>query len=163
MSKKTVLYSLTILFIIGITITNISVKAHSPTDMSLIYSSSSDELQVTITHNVGDPNTHYIQTITIRVNGSIDSIHPYTSQPTSSTFVRVYNVTANIGATIQVTAECNQGGEITRNITVTGQNGQTEEEPIRGYFGILLIIGISTFLITLLLYKRKRGELKICQ
>lgn len=163
MSKKTLLYSVFIFFIIGISITNISVKAHNPSNMSLIYFSTSDELEVTITHNVGDPNTHYIQTVIIRVNGSIDSTHPYTSQPTSSTFVRVYNVTANIGATIQVTAECNQGGEITRNLTVTGQNGQTEEEPIPGYFGLLLIIGISTFLITLLVYKRKRGELKICQ
>jgi hypothetical protein len=163
MSKKSLLYSLFIFFLFGITITNLSVKAHNPSDMNLVYSSISDELQVTITHTVANPNTHYIHTVTIRVNGSIDSTNPYTSQPTTSTFVYVYNVTANMGATIQVTADCTQAGTITRFLTVGGQNGQTDGEAIPGYFGFLLIMGISTIFITLLIYKRKKGELKICQ
>lgn len=162
MSKKRILYFLTFFSIISIFFFSLNAKAHNPADMSLIYISTSNELRVTITHNVGDPNTHYIKSATVRVNGSIVITQTYISQPTTSSFTYEYNVTANIGASIQVTAVCNQGGSIERSLVVSEQNGQTGEPEIPGFIGIPLITGILTFILTMLIFKRNRGKLKIC-
>ncbi|MFX0005845.1 MAG: hypothetical protein ACFFA7_07435 [Promethearchaeota archaeon] len=100
----------------------LTVKAHNPQNMVLAYDFSKQELNVTITHNVVNPNTHYIELVEIRVNGSIVLSEGYTSQPTTSTFMYQFNVTAKHGATIQARAFCSISGSISRTIDVINPN-----------------------------------------
>ncbi|MFW9896442.1 MAG: hypothetical protein ACFFD7_11605 [Candidatus Thorarchaeota archaeon] len=118
MRKRTIFLSLIItsFFLFGMNPPKTS--AHSASSMNLSYAFSAQELTVTITHGVSTPSTHYIETVTIRVNGTTDTQEVYTSQPTTSTFMYQYNITAGNGAIIQVTSVCNLAGMLTRTLTV---------------------------------------------
>ncbi|MFX1281648.1 MAG: hypothetical protein ACFFA3_20020, partial [Promethearchaeota archaeon] len=115
----------------------------------------------TITHNVVDNTSHYIKTVVVKVNGSTVLTQPYTSQPTKGTFTYIYaNVTANEGATIQVTATCSITGSITRTLTVdegTSTTNGGNDQNIPGYYGILIVVGISLFIVFRAQKKRIKG------
>ena len=155
MIKKKLLYIFVIFFIGILTLITINGKAHNPSNMSLSYNSNTDVLSVTITHNVADPNSHYIESVEIKLNGSTIINQPYSSQPSTSTFTYQYNITAGVGAPIQVTATCNQVGSITRSITVGDdsgdQNGTTE---ISGYLGFLIITNLALIVLLPLIYRK---------
>ena len=87
--------------------------AHPPSGLVLLYNSSTNKLNATISHSVSDPNTHYVYSVVIEVNGTTTVSETYTSQPSSILFTSQYNVTANNGARIQVSATCSQRGTIT--------------------------------------------------
>jgi hypothetical protein len=95
-----------------------SVYAHSPQDMVLAYDSVNQKLNVTITHNVVAPNDHYIETVEIYKNDVLIHIENYTSQPSLSTFTYSYDIQAQPGDTIRVTAICSISGSITETITI---------------------------------------------
>jgi len=157
MSKKKILYLLGIFLVFLITMTTLNVKAHSPSSMSLSYDSTSEVLSVTITHSVSDPNSHFIESVEIKVNGSTAINQPYTSQPSSSTFTYQYDITAGDGATIQVIATCNQAGSITRSIAIgDDSNGQNGDSTISGYLGTIFLIGISVAFSIPIIYKKIR-------
>jgi hypothetical protein len=96
-----------------------SVYAHSPQSMVLSYDIVNQKLNATITHNVVAPNDHYIETIEIYKNDVLIHIENYTSQPTLSTFTYVYDIQAQAGDTLRVTAICSITGSITETITVS--------------------------------------------
>jgi len=158
MSKRSILLGFSIFLMISICATILTVKAHTPSGMSLSYNSNTEVLSVTITHSVADNNTHYIESVVVKVNGSTVISDAYTSQPTKGTFTYLYNnVTANEGATILVTATCNIAGSVTRTLTVSDGTSPTNGEDgleIPGYFGIWIIIGFS--LIAVLTQVRKK-------
>lgn len=151
MSKKSMLLVLAIfsaILLIGI---NVDVMAHSASDLNLSYNSTTKELDVTINHVVSDRNSHFIISVEIKVNGITVTTEPYTSQPTTSTFLYQYtNITASNGDTITVIAICNSVGTISRSITV----GESVAPGIPGYLGFWLIVVLSV--ITLLTIIRKR-------
>ncbi|MFW9818637.1 MAG: hypothetical protein ACFFE5_03425 [Candidatus Thorarchaeota archaeon] len=118
MKKKTIIYFAIIANLLTMAVFIFPAKAHNPSGMSLNYNFAKQELNVSITHNVANPNNHFIISVVIRVNGSIAKDEIYTSQPTTSTFKYQYNITARHGATIQATANCNIGGTISRNLIV---------------------------------------------
>ena len=153
MPKKNTYYFLSVFFIVFLTIASINVRAHSPQDMSLDYNSGTNTLNVSITHGVSDNTSHYVISVVIRVNESIDQTQFYTSQPDLIFFTYEYTVITKSESLIEVTATCSQGGSITK--TLGGTNEPTDGA-IPGYMGLYLILVVSV--ITLLLKIRKKLE-----
>ncbi|MFX1329706.1 MAG: hypothetical protein ACFE91_16375 [Promethearchaeota archaeon] len=155
MTKKRILYNFAIFFIGILSLMAISGKAHNPSSMSLSYDSNTEILSVSIKHTVNNPNSHFIESVEIKLNGSTIINQPYTSQPSTSTFTYQYNITAGVGATIQAIATCNQIGSITRSIIVGddsgGQDGTTE---IPGYLGFLIITTLALIILLPLIYRK---------
>ena len=135
--------------------------AHPPSGLVLLYNSSTNKLNATISHSVSDPNTHYVYSVVIEVNGTTTVSETYTSQPSSILFSSQYNVTANNGARIQVSATCSQGGTITEFIVVGGGTCESSNGlGIPGYSGLLLILGVSiTALLFVVCRNRNNGKL----
>jgi len=94
------------------------VPAHSPSGMELDYDHEAQQLSVTITHIVGDPNSHYIENVKIWQNDNLIIDQDYTSQPTSSTFTYTYDISTIDGDVLKVNAECNRAGNIESQIVV---------------------------------------------
>ena len=151
MPKRKIYYFISVFIIVFLTIAGVNVRAHPPDDMALSYNSSTNVLRVTITHGVPDNTTHFVVSVEVKVNGSIDQTHPYTSQPDLNIFIYEYTVITNDGSTIQVTATCNIGGSITKTLGGTTIPGGGE---IPGYMGLYLILVISV--ITMLPLIRKK-------
>ncbi len=162
MSKRSILLGLSIFMAIFLSFTAINVKANPPSNMSLSYNSSTDQLNATITHLTGGTPGHFIESVIIRVNGTIVHSETYGSQPSPTTFTYQYlNIIANIGTTIQVRANCSFTGDvITRTINLTGDNGISPGDSIPGYLGIWIGLGISIGILAPLLYKKiRKGNL----
>ncbi|MHA1912795.1 MAG: hypothetical protein ACW986_01515 [Promethearchaeota archaeon] len=161
MSKKSILLGLTIFMTLFLSFTAIKVNANPPSNMSLSYNSSTDQLNATITHLTGGTPGHYIESVIIRVNGTIVHAETYGSQPSPTTFTYQYlNIVANIGATIQVRANCSFTGDvITRTINLTGDNGTSPADSIPGYLGIWIGFAVCIGILTPLIYKKiKKGN-----
>lgn len=139
-------------FIIGMMLVSISVfavqsLAHPPQGMVLDYDIETSTLNVTITHNTPGPTLHYINKIEVRLNTNLVLSLDYSSQPTTSQFTYSYNIEAEAGDEIEVTAYCNIQGLIKRSITVKDSSQDFPPEvqiinPVEGYFhfsGIRLI------------------------
>lgn len=92
--------------------------AHNPQSMELDYDFINQRLNVTITHNVADINSHYIESIEIYKTDVLYLKENYTSQPNTSTFTYAYDVQAQDGDVLRVTAICSISGSITQTITV---------------------------------------------
>ncbi|MHA2288885.1 MAG: hypothetical protein ACXABG_08860 [Promethearchaeota archaeon] len=156
MPKKHTCYFVAVFCIVFLTIAGVNVKAHPPQGMSLVYDSNTNNLEVSITHATPDNTTHYVFSIVVRVNGSIDQSPVYGSQPDLSYFVYNYTVVTKEGYYIQVTAQCNEGGSITRSL---GTAPQPPGGDIPGYMGIYLVIVVSVISF-LALYRTKLKKLK---
>jgi len=157
-SKKSSLILSSLLLMIFFSVSVTQVHAHSPSITNISYNSSSDILSVSINHVVsGDPN-HFIESIQIRVNNSEVISESYTSQPGDS-FTYNYNLTANIGSSIEVTAFCSISGSDTDTILVTESNGGTIGGQIPGYLGIITI-SVVTFIILTLYLTIRRWKMK---
>lgn len=122
MKKRNIIYCLIFINSLFLFLAFPKAKAHAANSMNLTYDFNAQELTVTITHGVSTPSTHYIETVTIRVNGTIVNTTIYTSQPTTSTFMYMYDITTGHGATIQVTSVCNVVGTLSRSLTVIDPN-----------------------------------------
>jgi len=155
MSKKKFYYGLFLFFTIFITTANINAKAHPPSAVNLAYDLNTQVFTVSITHSVSSPTSHYVDSVTITVNGSTVLTEDYTSQPSSLTFVYEYNITANNGAEIQALATCELGGSLIACIVVgSGSCGQGGGAVIPGYIGLWIIIGFSVIVLTTILHKK---------
>lgn len=137
----------------------INASAHPASDIILVYDYNNQQLNVTITHNVGNPESHYINNIVIRKNNEIYNNYDYTSQPSTSSFTYFYYVNATNGDEIQVFADCNLGGSITKEILVTlsvtttnGSSNVIYDITYYPIFGIpfIVYIGIITLFIFIL-------------
>lgn len=105
------------IFLLGVT-APVLVSAHAPSTMQLEYDSSSQTLQVTLTHDVSDVTTHYVYRIQITINGADIITKEYEGQPTDSQFTYTFQIPVSPGDVIEVTAECNLGGSITERLEV---------------------------------------------
>ncbi|MCI0497695.1 MAG: DOMON domain-containing protein [Thermoplasmata archaeon] len=99
------------------------VEGHAPSDMDVEYDEASGRLNVTITHNVADPGTHFVDRVRVEVDGEEEVDEGYSDQPTSGTFTYLYNVTPQASEQIKVRAECNQGGDIEEEMEFDPWNG----------------------------------------
>jgi hypothetical protein len=107
------------------------VMAHAPTDMTISFDPSTAKISVTITHPVDDPATHYVSVVRVKQNERVISDPPYKSQPTKDTFTYTYDVNANPGDEIRVTAICIKGGTLEKVYTVPRPSGPTTPVPSR--------------------------------
>ena len=145
--RKSNLLLVTVSLVALFTLMIVPVSAHPPTDMTLIYELSSHTLSITVFHSVGDPNTHYIEYVTINKNGAFETDRNYTSQASASAYLDVFNIDAVQGDVLQVTAYCNQGGQITDQVTVSG--GLQTQPQIPGFpigtiaLGIMIAVGLT--------------------
>jgi hypothetical protein len=157
-SKKNSIFVISLFFFLILSISATNVQAHSPSITNLEYDTSAGTLSVSFSHSVGGDPDHYVELVQISVNGTEILSETYTSQP-GDTFQYTYNIDANTGATIQVSAFCSISGSDTQTMTVGdttdpngggdddgGQNGETT---IPGYLGIGLISIVSILTIVL--------------
>ncbi len=135
----------------------INVSAHSPSDMELNYDKENSELTVTISHSVGNENTHYIEEVIIKKNGEEYGRETYSSQPDNSKFTYTYDLDVSEGNSINVKANCNQGGDIESTIEITEKG--VKEKDDSSIIHLFLIIVFAA--ITSLIYKKKRKKLFI--
>ena len=153
MPKRKTYYYITIFFLVFLTIVGIDVRAHPPSDMTLEFDSDTNTLTVTITHVVGDNTSHFVESVVISVNGTVDQTHQYQNQTNLTTFVYIYTVVTDVGSTIRVVATCNQVGSITRTL-----GGTPGGEGIPGYMGLYLVLIVSVItMLTLIRRKLKKG------
>jgi glucose/arabinose dehydrogenase len=94
------------------------VTAHPPAQVSLAYDSQNQSLNVTTTHVVSNPASHYVFKIAVQKNGEQVLTKEYTSQPTSSTFSYDYPVNATKGDVLKATTYCIIAGSRSGEITV---------------------------------------------
>ncbi len=112
-----------VLCFLFVSIFSITASAHSPSNMDLSYAVETQTLKVTITHQVANPDTHYVYNIVIKKNGETYNTYDYTSQSSITSFTYNYNINTTEGDVIEVTASCIQTGSITRQVTVSADNG----------------------------------------
>ena len=94
----------------------LQATAHPPSDMILQYDYNLQELDVTITHVVSVPSSHYIYKVEVEKNEFLYDTFLYDSQPTTNTFTYTYSVLAENGDKIRVTAFCNIAGSIQKTM-----------------------------------------------
>ncbi|MHA2280498.1 MAG: hypothetical protein ACXAC5_06575 [Promethearchaeota archaeon] len=159
MRKKSVYYMILISMIGLITTSNFAFKtnAHAPDSMTLDFNLNTQTLNISIVHTVSNPTLHYVNLFTISVNGSVVLSPQPTSQPDTTGGLYQYPISANDGATIQVSARCIEGGSIAACIIVgVGPCGQGGGPGIPGYFGLWVIIGLSIIVSLAVTYKKMR-------
>ena len=101
-----------------LTVSPIAAYAHPPKDLTLVYNSASQTLEVTIVHESASPSWHYIKKVEIIMNGKSIGVNDYKSQPDKSKFVYSYKVQAVQNDVLEVTATCNIHGSKTVKLTV---------------------------------------------
>lgn len=144
--KKSVIIGLIFLIVISAI-----ASAHSPSSMILKYDSEKRELIVNITHTVTDPKSHYIFNIKIEKNNKLYINSNYTSQPTSSSFTYNYsNITAENGDVFTVSANCIQGGQISKSLTLSSNIQEKKGTP-----GFEIMIFLYAIMLILLLKRKK--------
>ncbi len=129
------------------------VAANPPSDMSVSYQELSRTLAVTITHQVPNPQNHYIKEVLVVINGKTVNDSFYTSQPTPDTFTYSYPVDTKPGDEIAVTATCVFAGSLTHQLYNTGTiattpppgAGMPAPKASAGHFS-LIGFGIAVFL-----------------
>ena len=75
-------------------------------------------LQVTAQHNVGNPQTHYIDEITVTLNGKKIITQLFSLQTGNTQKVSYTIPSLKSGDTITVLAHCNKGGNRKETITI---------------------------------------------
>jgi len=96
------------------------VSAHAPESMELSYDHENRNLTVTITHTTPLSETHYVESVEVFRNNISIIRETYTSQPELRTFTLYFDVFAEDGDIIKVTAVCNVYGSLTEETEVEG-------------------------------------------
>jgi hypothetical protein len=126
--------------------------AHPPSDMSVSYNEISRLLIVTITHQVPDPQTHYIREVLVTINGKTVNDSFYTSQPAPDTFTYTYPIDTKTTDEIAVTASCVLTGSLTRTLYNTGPIASipqgTGDAPAttKASAGLLPLLGLAIYI-----------------
>jgi len=135
-------------------ITSFTASAHAPSTLTLSYTLQTQELRITITHQVADPTTHYIAKIEIKKNGATYNTTLYTEQPDPNSFSYSYPVNATIGDALDVTASCIQGGSKTTQYTIT-QDATNNGKNNSSTPGFELLIFLGAVLSGIFLLRKK--------
>jgi len=94
----------------------VNAIGHSPSAMTIEYNINTSELSATINHSVSS-SSHYIELVEIRKNSELNQTHSYTSQ-SQNIFTYIYSINCSVGDILSVKAYCNEGGSITKTLTV---------------------------------------------
>ena len=109
---------LTIL-LLSTTLIGLQVSATAPRYINAQYQPQTHTLKVTIMHFSPIKKVHYVYRVEIDKNGIVYQAHLYPSQPRLLLFSYTYNVTANPGDTLTVSAYCILWGFIQKSYTIT--------------------------------------------
>lgn len=97
----------------------IMIFAHPAKKVEVTYDSSTGKLKITATHSVSDPSKHYIETITITVDGKVLKTETYTQQSDKSIQeVQIQIPELKKGSVVVVNTKCNKGGSKKTTITI---------------------------------------------
>ena len=140
------------------------VAAHPPSEIGLSYDDVSQQLSVTITHSVPDPQDHYVRNVQVKVNDRVSSDVDYKSQPSTDPFTYTYLIPVNPGDTVRVTATCSLGPSLTKILEISSPAQPTAGQAAapggiqvtvptqKSAIGLLPFIGIAA----VLLFRRKK-------
>lgn len=93
--------------------------AHPPSAVNLEYDPETRVLTVTTPHSVGDPTDHYIDVITVSLNGEEIITQYFFTQISAGEQEALYLlIDAESGDTITVLAECNRFGDAEASLTL---------------------------------------------
>ena len=102
--------------------------ANAPSLVEPTYELAARTLSVKIRHRSLVDSLHYIKYVEIKVNGTLLLTNRYDKQP-GSEYTYTYNVAANPGDVIEVSAKCNLWGSRTVGLTIPKTDGALETEP----------------------------------
>ena len=93
--------------------------AHPPSDIIITYNPQTKILQAVIMHNVGNPESHYIKTVDVSLNGKEIINHTLSRQDnTVSQTVSYLIPDAKESDKLAVEAHCSISGKLEKEITV---------------------------------------------
>ncbi len=113
------------LFVIFSTSNVLFSASHTPSGMIIEYDINIGELSATVTHPISG-DSHYINLIKIKKNSVLNQTHEYTSQ-NGNYFIQLYSINCSVGDILNVKAYCNQGGFISKYLTVAENPSITPE------------------------------------
>lgn len=87
-----------------------TAHAVSPSDIKLKYDLNKRLLLVTITHDTTQDRSNYVKFVEIKKNGSVVSIHTYSTQPDGKAFTYQYKINAIEEDTLQAVVTFNKSG-----------------------------------------------------
>lgn len=112
--KKTVILLILSLFICQ------AAYAHSPSDINISYSQSTKMLKAVISHDVADPNNHYVREVIVGLNGKYIVEQFLSGQDNKTTQTVSYLIPdAKIGDTFYVEAYCSISGKLRKEIKIS--------------------------------------------
>ena len=153
-NSKRILFLTIFLMFLSFAFLSFNVSAHSPSNMALSYDSTTNELQVNISHQVSDPKTHYVDKIVVKINGETNINQDYINQSGSSFSYTYEEIVVSEGDVIQVTATCNQGGSISKELTI-GSEGISETDDDSSTPGFELIVFFISIIAIIILVKKR--------
>ncbi len=104
-----------------------TITAHPPSGIELNYDQAKMMLEVTISHRVGNPNNHYVESVVVTRNGETVLEKEYSEQKDRSKFTYRYDLSAENGDTFSVNAQCNRFGNVSGSMTVSGLPVETSD------------------------------------
>lgn len=94
--------------------------AHPPQDITISFEPTSKILKAVITHNVSNPESHFIKKVDIVLNGQEIIEHKISRQDNPNTQIVIYLIPdAKLSDTISVEAYCSISGKLKKEIKVT--------------------------------------------
>jgi len=111
-----------LIFLLLLVFLAVPVQAHPPSDVTLSYDQGNQMLNVTITHKVSAPSSHYVARVELAKNGQIANSYDYISQPTSSQFTYSYAMNASEGDVLKATATCSIAGSKSGELMIPGNS-----------------------------------------
>ncbi len=114
------IFALIGVLLIGTTGLCFQTQATSPRYIKMEYQATSHTLKVTVLHFSPVTKIHYVYHIEIDKNGVVYQSHLYQKQPKILVLTYTYNVTANPGDVLTVSAYCILWGFIQKTQTITG-------------------------------------------
>ena len=131
----------------------VSVVAHPPSDVSMVYDEVSGVLSVTVLHDSDDLTLHTINQLIIWQNDQLmENVTHFTWEEDEEKLVATYNISAINGDKIEVEARCSIQGSLLGSIVVGGTGG---DESTPG-FELMVVIGA----VLVFLFVQKRGVSK---
>ncbi len=108
-----------LLIIIAFLAVSVGAFAHAASDLRASYKASSQTLELSFDHSVRDPQNHYIQSIEIRLNGTMIISQVASAQDTASGGEYIYKIpNLKKNDKIEITLICNKSGKKTASMVL---------------------------------------------
>ncbi len=101
-----------LIIIVALLAFSLCAYGHAASDLKASYKSADQTLELSFDHSVKDPLTHYIQSIEIRLNGTMIISQVATGQDTASGGQYIYKIpNLKKNDKIDINLVCNKGGK----------------------------------------------------